>query len=106
MIGGGQDRKDQKWGRNALQSLYGQDYFDPKALKTMRANSFRAQARPMARRANQRFGLDHGRAWQELLWKYANLEGDQYASDVKENAKLKGRRKDYIAGQFYGAGRG
>ena len=104
-LGGGQDRKDQGRGRQMLQSQYGQDIFDPKVLGTMKRNSFRSNIAPMAAGADRRFGLDSGRASNEMMRQYGNQEGDWLAQAMMQNASMKSLRDTGIASQFYQRGR-
>jgi len=104
-LGGGQDRKDQKWGRSRLQSMYGKDVLNPAQITGQKKLSYMSSLRDVAGGANKRLGLNSGQAWQEMMWKYGNMEGDDLADLMAKNAMLKAQRDAQIAQALYGAGR-
>ena len=83
-LGGGQQRKDEAWGRRELKSQYGQDIFDPRQITGQKKLSYMANLGPLAEAANRKLGLGHGQAWNEMLWRYANQEGVDLADIERE----------------------
>ncbi len=102
-IGGGQGRRDREFGRQALKSQFGSDIFNPADILGKRKQSFIARAQPLARRANERLGLGHGRAQQELISQFATGEGDVLFDLLIRKALEESRRDVAIAGQFLGS---
>lgn len=104
-LGGGQDRKDRKFGRAELRKQLGSDVYNPREIVGQKKLSYIANAAPLARSANRRLGLDSGRAQQELISQYASQEGDDLFALMVRKALVEAARDERIATQFAQAGR-
>jgi len=96
--------KDAEWGRNQLKGMFGKPVFDPRALATTRENAFRAAIKPIAHQADQRFGLDDARAYNEIMWQYGNLKGNWLADMIAREGQLRRGYDTQIAGALAGGG--
>jgi hypothetical protein len=104
-MAGRQDRADQATGRAALKKQLGSSVFNPRDIVGQRKLSFIANAKPLARRANARLGLDAGRAQEELIANFAGQEGDVLAELIRQKLLFESQRDANIAGQLFRAGR-
>ena len=103
-LGDGQKRRDQKWGRGQLKGMMGKPVFRPGQITGKKKLSYMSNLRGIAGGANRRLGLDSGRAWEEMMSKYGNMEGDELAQLMVQEAFERSRRDTGIAGMFYGGG--
>ena len=104
-LAGGQNRKDNKWGRGQLKGMMGKDVLNAGNITGAKKLAYLMALRKMGNSANRRLGLNNGQAQQEMMWNFGNLEGNDMARLMEENDLEKSHRDQYIAGQFFGAGR-
>ena len=104
-LAGGQNRKDQSYGRGQLKGMMGKDVLNASKITGAKKLAYMMALRKMGNSANRRLGLNSGQAQQEMMWNFGNLEGNDMARLMEENDLEKSRRDQYIAGQFFGAGR-
>lgn len=103
-IGGGQRRKDVKFGRQTLKGQLGKQIFSPSDIAGRRKLSFIQGAGPLAEAANRELGLGHGRAQEELISQFAGQEGDFLAELIRREAELRSARDVNIGSQFLARG--